>query len=238
MFNSKRLLAFIGARADSRGFKNKNISMLAGKPLISWTIKASCESEYIDRTVVSTDGETIAQIAENSGADVPFLRPADLANDHSLIEDAVIHCVDWIERNEKDYYDYIVRLQPTSPLRNSNHIDQSLRYYFNNKKTEDDTLVSVMNVPRKLGWLMQENNSGYITFCMDVSQAQFNRQELPDYFLPNGAIYIAPVGVAKKKGFYTSNTLPFIMDDNVSIDIDSDKDLERATEVFFQQETT
>ena len=96
----------------------------------------------------------------------------------------------------------------------------------------------VMNTPRKLGWLMQESNFGYIDFYMEVLSTQFNRQEFPDYFLSNGAVNIAPVSVAKKKGSCASNTLPFIMGDDVSVCIDSEKDMEKAIEVFLPQGAT
>jgi len=232
MFKSKKILALIPARAGSKGIKNKNIVDFAGKPLIYWTIQASCHSQYIDHTVVSTDGEEIAMIAQEAGADVPFLRPAEFADDKATLEAPLHHCIDWFERQNSMIYDYLILLQPTSPLRTSRHIDEAIQFYFENKKTNDDTLVSVTLAPRKVGWLMQKKDSVYIDFCFDISNVKRLRQEMSDYYLPNGAIYFGPIGILKKQGFYTPQVLPFLMKDTVSIDIDSPKDLEEALKIF------
>ena len=231
MYESKKILAIIAARAGSKGLKNKNIVDLAGKPLIGWTIEAALRSRFIDRTIVSTDGAAIARISKEAGADVPFLRPVELAKDDSSMEKVVQHCIHWCEFKEKNFYDYIVRLPPTAPLRTAEHVDEAIDYYFRHKKTEQDTLVSVTPVPSKYGWLMRKED-GYINFCFDISKDKLFRKNLPQYYLPNGAIYMAPIDVARRSSFYSSVTLPFIMNKEVSVDIDSKKDLENALEVL------
>lgn len=232
MFNSKTILSFIGARAGSKGFKNKNIADLGGKPLIHWTVEASIASHYVDRTIVSTDGKHIAQAAKKAGADVPFLRPAELAEDTSLLDEAMQHCVQWLSKNENSSYDYILLLQPTSPLRTAAHIDQAIEHYFKNKKTDQDLLMSITRAPKKVGWLMEEKESGYIGFCFNSLKRSSRRQALPDYYLPNGVIYFAPTEVMEHLSKNTSHILPFLMDDAVSIDIDSKEDLREAAGIL------
>lgn len=232
MHQKKKILAFIGARAGSKGLKDKNILNFAGKPLIQWTIDSSLRSKYIDRTLVSTDGEKIAAIARKAGADVPFLRPAPLATDKALIEDALRHALTWLKKNERVRYDLIVLLQPTSPLRTVNHIDAAIEYYFHNRKSPSDTLVSVVKAPAKAGWLMKEFPKGYIDFCFDVKGQKQRRQNIPSYYFPNGLVYLAPASVIGKGSFYSSRTLPFLMEESVSVDIDSREDFNRALRMF------
>ena len=232
MYESKKILAIIAARAGSKGLKNKNIIDLAGKPLIGWTIEAALRSRFIDRTIVSTDGPEIARIAKEAGADVPFLRPAEIAKEDSSMEEVVQHCITWCETQEKNSYDYIIRLPPTAPLRTTEHIDEAIIYYFRHRKTDQDTLVSVTEISSKYGWIMCKKEDGYINFCFEISKDKLFRKNLPQYYLPNGAIYMAPADVARRSSFYTTYTLPFVMDKEVSVDIDSKNDLENALEVL------
>ena len=234
MYQSKKILSFIGARGGSKGLRNKNIMNLVGKPLIAWTIEASVRSRYIDRTIVSTDSPEIARMAKTSGADVPFLRPAELATDTAAIILAMQHCLQWLEKNEGQSYDYILRLQPTSPLRTVEHVDEAIRHYFQNKKSDKDTLVSVMKAPDKVGWLMEKKNS-YVDFHFKLSAGQkMNRQSLPRYYLPTGAIYVGPVAVIKKSktDFYTGHVLPFEMDGEISMDIDTVEDFAEVAKIM------
>ncbi len=232
MFKSKTILSFIGARAGSKGLKNKNIVNFAGKPLIHWTIQASLKSKYIDRTIVSTDGDKIARISKVSGAEVPFLRPKSIAQDKSSIYDAIRHALKWIKENEKLSYDYLLCLQPTSPLRDSKLIDRAIEYYFKNRRTDSDTLVSGVRVLSKYGWLMNGDQKGYFHFCLNSVAKKPRRQDMPDYYLPNGAFYLAPVKVIRSKSFHTSRTMLFLLDPETSVDIDTREDLDQALRIF------
>lgn len=238
MFDSKTILSFIGARAGSKGLKNKNILDLSGKPLIAWTIEASLGSKYVDRTLVSTDGKQIAQVARDYGADVPFLRPAQLATDESLLDEAMQHGVQWLKREEERSYEYILLLQPTSPLRTAQHIDAAIQHYFWNKKSNQDILISIISAPKKVGWLMYKKDSSYIDFCFDKKKRKSRRQELPDYYFPNGAIYFGPTEIMMHLSKNTSRILPFMMDEEASIDIDSPEDLGRAEHVLNNSKQT
>ncbi len=232
MYRKNKILAFIGARQGSKGLKNKNILQFGGKPLICWTIEASLNSKYIDNTLVSTDGEKIAQISKAAGANVPFLRPANLATDKALIQEALRHAIKWLKEKNGQTYDYIILLQPTSPLRTTQHIDGAIAYYFRHCRSSNDTLVSVTKAPVKTGWLLEKNSKGYIDFCFDIKGQKIRRQNIPRYYLPNGLIYMAPIKRIYKGSFYSSCTLPFVMDEEVSIDIDSMEDFEVALKRF------
>jgi len=232
MFESKKILAFVGARAGSKGLKNKNIIDLAGKPLIAWTIEAALESKYIDRTIVSTDGESIAKVARDFGADAPFLRPPEFSTDESLLDEAMRHCVQWLKENENATYDYIVLLQPTSPLRTAEHIDEALEYFFDHQKTEKDMLISVTPASAKVGWVMQEKEDGYIKFCLGGDKPKRRRQELPQYYFSNGFIYIAATEIMERISDNVAHMIPFVTNEEISTDIDSKEDLEKAEEIL------
>lgn len=228
MYADSSLLGLIPARGGSKGLLNKNILECAGKPLIEWTISAALGVSQIDDILVSTDAEDIATVARRAGASVPFLRPNDLAGDESSMLDVVRHTWESHLDANGERFDYVVLLQPTSPLRTSAHIHDAIESYFNNRKSDEDTLASVYQVSSKYGWLMQTlGDSGYIRFCLDVRSHNPQRQKMNPYFLPNGAIFVVK-GSALADGLYRDNTLPFIMAASDSIDIDTYDDFKDA----------
>jgi N-acylneuraminate cytidylyltransferase/CMP-N,N'-diacetyllegionaminic acid synthase len=228
MYNGKKILSFIGARSGSKGLKNKNIIDFAGKPLINWTIDASLNSKYIDHTIVSTDSKAIAGVARDAGANVPFLRPSEISGDDSPLLDAISHSLGWIRENTEYLFDFIILLQPTSPLRTAEYIDQAIEYYFDKKGSETDTLVSVTQMSDKYGWIVRATENGYIDYCFGLNRLNEDRQCLGKYYLPNGAIYIGNVQAVLRDGFYTDRTLYFIMSAEDSVDIDTQEDLEKG----------
>ena len=133
MLNKKRILSIILARENSKGLPGKNIKNLNGKPLLAWPILASIESKYVDTTILSTDSKDYAEIGKSYGASIPFIRPRDLADDISPSSDALIHAIDFL-RTMNDIYDYVVLLEPTSPLTQSSDIDQALEGVFGKAK--------------------------------------------------------------------------------------------------------
>lgn len=230
------MLALIPARSGSKGLPNKNLLDCAGKPLIEWTISAALGAGAIDDVLVSTDANDIAAVSRRAGASVPFLRPADLAGDESSMLDVIRHAWETHVAADGGRFDYIVLLQPTSPLRTSAHIDEAVEFYFKNRRSDDDTLASVFSVSQKYGWLMQATNDGvYIHFCMDVRTGNPQRQKLRPYYLPNGAIFIVRGG-GFAVGLYRDNTLPFVMDVADSVDIDTFDDF-REAEALLRQRT-
>lgn len=236
MYSDVSLLAFIPARGGSKGLPNKNILECAGKPLIEWTISAAKAVSFIDDVMVSTDSEEIAAVSRRAGASVPFLRPGEFASDDASLLDAMKHAWGKHVTAKGGPYDYIVVLQPTSPLRTAAHILEAIKYYFSNRQSNDDTLASVYQVSPKFGWLMQcPAESQYIRFCLDVRSQNPQRQELKPYYLPNGAIFIARGG-ALNGGVYLNNTLPFVMAAGDSIDIDTRDDFANAEIVLRERQ--
>lgn len=157
MFKLKKILAIIPARAGSKGIKDKNIIDLNGKPLIAYSIEAGLKSKYIDKVVVTTDGEEIAREAIKYGAEVPFLRPEYLSSDNAKTIDAVIHCIEEMEKlGEK--YDYVVLLQPTQPLRQSWHIDEAIELIL---EKNEEALVSVSKVKDNPILIRSIDSNGY-----------------------------------------------------------------------------
>ncbi|HIP93107.1 MAG TPA: acylneuraminate cytidylyltransferase family protein [Desulfurobacteriaceae bacterium] len=221
MLNNKKILALIPARGGSKRLPKKNIKPLLGKPLIAWTIEQALDSKYIDEVIVSTDDLEIAKVSRSYGAKVPFIRPKELAQDNTSTIDVILHTIKFFEENGK-FYDIIILLQPTSPLREIEDINRALELFFSNKSAL--SLVSVKENEHPPFWSMKLEDD----FLKPLFKKEFlfkRKQELPKTFLPNGAIYIAEVETLKKyKTFFTPKTIAYIMSHEKSIDIDTDFD--------------
>ena len=181
MFEKKSVIAVVCARAGSKGLPGKNTRLFAGRPLIEWTIKAGLLSHYVDKVIVSTDSQQIADIAKQAGAEVPFLRPTTLAADDTPLSEVLVHCASWLQ-DSVHAVDYILLLQPTSPLRVAKDIDLAIDYYFDVRKTNEDTLISVKRCSSKMGWLMQANDNGYIEHCFPQNRSTKQRQAFSEYY--------------------------------------------------------
>ncbi len=228
MYEGQTLLAVIPARAGSKGLPNKNILHCAGRPLIDWTIAAGLESKFIDQVIVSSDSKNILDTAARFKECLPLARPCELAVDEADMVDVLDHAWQNCLNSAGEHFDYIVLLQPTSPLRTSLHIDEAIKFYFERSHSETDTLASVYLADKKNGWLMHlDNANGYIKFCFDVVSSNPQRQQLNSYYFPNGAIFILKACTVKK-GLYRANTIPFMMANNESIDIDNLEDFKAA----------
>ena len=223
MKNGKSVLAIIPARGGSKGIPKKNIINLAGKPLIAWSIEAAKNSKFIDNVIVSTEDDEISDIAKQYGAYVPFKRPSDLAQDSSKSIDAIIHAIEWL-KNKNDRYNIIVLLQPTSPLRKSEDIDDALDLLILKKA---DSIVSVCKTDHSPLWSNQLPEDGRMNNFLDNNIMNKSRQELPEYYRLNGAVFVAYIDyLEKNKSFFGENTFAYIMPQDRSIDIDSRIDLE------------
>jgi CMP-N,N'-diacetyllegionaminic acid synthase len=213
MHNNKTFLAIIPARGGSKRLPRKNILDLAGKPLISWSINAGLRSQYIDRVVVTSDSAEILEISEKIGADV-LQRPRDLASDVSTTFDAIKHSIDNLNR-----YDYIVLLQPTSPLRNENHIDEAIELL---GEKNADAVISVCKTGHSplLSNTLPDNGSmeGFVQENLKNKRSQ----DLEEFFIINGAIYICETNLLlKEKSFLLrSNIFSYRMKRDDSVDID------------------
>lgn len=215
------ILAIIPARGGSKGVKMKNLKMLNNTPLIAHTILASKNSEFINRTVVSTDNIEIANISKKFGAEIPCLRPEKLAQDNSLTIDSVFHMLNYLKKKENYNPKYVLLLQCTSPLRNEVHIDEAIKKLLS---SNFDGIISICEAEVNPYWtniLKQERLQYFIEEGKNIKR----RQDLPPIYRYNGAIFLAKTEVLKKeKTFEVENLTGYIMDRESSIDIDSEFD--------------
>jgi CMP-N,N'-diacetyllegionaminic acid synthase len=227
------VLAIIPARGGSKGIPRKNIALLKGKPLISYTVRAAIDAERVDRVVVSTDDEEIRSVAAQWGAEVPFLRPAELATDDASSVDVVQHCLDTLKNDFRYVPDVIVLLQPTSPLRNERHIDEAIELF--TADPDCDACVSVMEVPHNFSpFSVMVKNGKYARPYLEWDQSRNSRQMKPTFLARNGAaIYITSESFFRMhRKLYGQHTVPYYMDRITSIDIDESLDLKIAA-LFF-----
>ena len=208
------LLAIIPARGGSKGIPRKNIKMLAGKPLIGWTIDVAKQVKNIDRVVVSTEDAEIASIASQLGADVPFLRPINLSDDATPSIAPVLYTLEQLVD-----YEWVMLLQPTSPLRSVTDIENLLALC---KKHEAPAAVSVCEVSQHPSWMYQRSRAGYLQPLVSEHLRIDNRQSLPPVYVLNGSIYLARTEwLRKQQKFVSSDTLGYVMPPERSADIDT-----------------
>ena len=220
MIEKNKIVALIPARGGSKGIKNKNILDLCGKPLISYTIQAALESKYIDKVIVSTDSQEIADVAIKYGAEVPFLRPGELASDTSKTIDAVMHAVGELEKR-KEQYDILILLQATQPLRTADDIDSAIELFIKNK---GQSLVSVSPVEDNPILIRTIDNLGRMNSILPM-KSTCRRQDMPLYYRVNGCIYINLISELDLNTSFNDNKIPYIMPKERSVDIDEIKDL-------------
>lgn len=208
-----KILYVIPARGGSKGIPHKNIKLLNGKPLICYSIDVARQLTNDENICVSTDDNDIIEVVENYGLKVPFKRPDHLATDTAKTDDVLLHAVNFYE-TKGIYYDVLILLQPTSPLRKVLHVKEALNLYNDNL----DMVISVKE-SHSASVLCTENENGFLEFCFNKSSAR--RQEIPSYYEYNGAIYIINVDKLKKLGL-SGFTLKkkYIMDEFSSVDID------------------
>lgn len=226
MYKNKRIIAIIPARGGSKGLPNKNILEIAGKPLITWTVEAALQSKLVDKVFVSTDSKMIAEVAERSGISVPFLRPKEFAQDSSPTYEAVLDVLQSFEK-KGTFFDYVLVLEPTSPLRKKTDIDDSIRLLVDNDKF--DTLVSVGEVQTENPVIVKKiSESGFVLPYINDQEKFHQRQQFPKAYFPYGVSYISKVDYYKtEKTFYSDNTtLPFYIDRWQNYEIDDAIDFE------------
>ncbi len=197
MYKCRKIIAVIPARGGSKGLPGKNIRPLAGKPLIGWTIEQALKSRLIDRVLVSTDDVTIAKKAKGFGADIPFMRPAWLAKDSSKIIDTLIYTLDQMEKRGESF-DYLALLEPTSPLRRKNDIDDALRKLISNTHYAD-SIISVGEIALEHPvYAKKINPGGRISNYFKTGLSHALRQDVPPAFFPYGVIYASKVTAIRK----------------------------------------
>jgi len=222
MYKDKTYLAIIPARGGSKRLPNKNILDLAGKPLISYTIEAAKKSKYIDEIIVSSDSDEILEIVKEYNIKT-IKRPDYLASDTAKTIDVIKHVIEIMNKK----YDYIVLLQPTSPLRNEKHIDEAIELL--NVK-EADAIVSVCEMEHSPLWSNTLPSSLSMEGFIREEIKNKRSQELEKYYRINGAIYICKTDELLKQNtlFLDKNIFAYIMDRKSSIDIDDEIDFKLA----------
>lgn len=223
MIEGKTILAVIPARGGSKRLPRKNCLLLHGKPLIVYSIEAAKESAYIDEVVVSTDDGEIASVSRQAGASVPFLRPAELSTDESSSVDVVAHALKYYQEQERKFFDYVVLLQPTSPLRTATHIDQAFELL---KEKKADAIVSVCETEHNPLWANQLTEDYSMNQFIPVEVKNRRSQDLPKYYRLNGAIYICNSQrfFQERTFLLTSGVYAYVMETLNSIDIDTKLD--------------
>lgn len=219
MINTKSVIAVIPARKGSKGLPGKNIKNLCSKPLIQWSIESALESKLLDRIVLTTDCEDIAELGNRLGAMVPFLRPSELATDTATSVDVVLHTLDFMEREHGEFFDYVVLLEPTSPLRKKNDIDQMI-LKLNSSRDNYDGIVSVGEVKENPTILKSIDGDNLLPY--DVEKAsQGRRQDNSPVYFPYGVAYIVDVSIFKReKSFYPNRLTYYLIDHLQRFEID------------------
>jgi CMP-N-acetylneuraminic acid synthetase len=216
LIDGKRVLAVIPARGGSKGVPRKNVRELAGKPLVCWTIDAARYSKYIDRLIISSDDEEIIGVAKAAGCDVPFTRPAELATDTASGVDVLCHAIEHAGAE----YEYVVLLQPTSPLRQTSDIDDAIKMCAERSLA---SVVSVVEASKSPFWMFQMEDDGALSPF--VENTSTNRQELPKVYALNGAIYVLSIApFLKNRKILNENMVGYVMPAERSFDIDSEMD--------------
>lgn len=222
MQRDNTVLTLIPARGGSKGIPGKNIKKLVGKPLIAHTIEAALKCHYSGDVLVSTDSEEIAATARKFGAWVPFLRPEELASDTAKTIDAVLYTIHRLAKEGKEY-DYVVLLQPTSPLRRSEDIEGALELALGTGKD----VVAISEVVDSPILMRTCDDQGRLT-PMFSGNSTVRRQDMPRYYRVNGSIYVNRVSSLTEDTSFNDNPIGYIMPREYSVDIDEYADFAMA----------
>jgi len=221
MYKSKTFLSIIPARGGSKRLLRKNILNLCGKPLIAWSIEAGLKSNYIDKVIATSDDDEILDISKKYEAQL-IKRPSEFASDTATTFDAIKHTIDNLEK-----YDYIVLLQPTSPLRDEKHIDETIKLLETKKA---DAVVSICEMDHSPLWSNTLPQDGSIKNFLKDDVLNKRSQDLEKYYRLNSAMYICETNkLLENKGFFLKdNIFAYTMDRKSSIDIDEEIDFKMA----------
>lgn len=234
MFSERKIIAIIPARSGSKGLKDKNIRLLAGRPLIAHSIQAALNSGLFDTVHVSTDAKEYAEIAKTYGADVPFLRDVLNSGDTASSWDVVREVLNKYGKIDK-YFDYCMLLQPTSPLRTAEDIVSAYELF---KSKNASSVVSVTEVEHPVQWCFTMDNDLSMKNFAASPYKDTRRQDLKKHYRENGAIYIVGTENILKPDFefYNEGCYAYLMDCDRSVDIDTLRDFTVAEALMTQAE--
>jgi CMP-N,N'-diacetyllegionaminic acid synthase len=222
MIGGRRILCIVPARAGSKGLPDKNVRLLDGKPLLTWPITAALGSQHVDRVIVSTDSQDYADIALAAGADVPFLRPVELASDLSPSIDFILHAIDELEQSD-DSYDWLLLLEPTSPLTETSDVDAAIAM-LSAAEGQADAVVGIT--------AMESQHPAYSVTCdakgriAPLQGQRFadmpRRQDLAPVFNLDGSLYLSTIAALRReRGFCHDRTLGYVTSQEKSMEVDS-----------------
>jgi CMP-N-acetylneuraminic acid synthetase len=228
------VLGIIPARGGSKGIPDKNLRLLAGKPLLTYTVNSAKASGVIDKLILSTDSERIADLGRRLGLEVPFIRPASLAADETPMLPVILHAVDVLSQNGW-VPEIIVLLQPTSPLRSPDHIRKAVDLL---KGGNCDSVISVLEIPHlfapQKALFVQD---GYLRFWSSVGKPITRRQQLETTYAREGTVYACLREVLiQKSSLYGDECLPLLLSSDESLNIDSMADWQKAEEILYAKE--
>jgi len=223
MYKNKKILALIPARGSSKGLPGKNIKSILERPLIAWTIEQAKNSKYIDKIIVSTEDKEIAEISKEYGAEVPFIRPEELARDNSPISETILHTIDFFEK-QKETYEILLLLECTSPMRYEKDIDNVINQLIDNKSA--NSVVGTIEATNEHPLWSFKLINGYLTkFIPESSKIQnLSRQLLEKAYLPYSIYATRWDNYKKYETFYQPNTLPYLFKREQKVDIDDEVD--------------
>ena len=223
MYKEKKILAIIPARGGSKGLPRKNIRNLLGVPLLAWTIKQAMDCNYIDRVYVSTDSEEIAQVGREFGAQIPELRPKELAEDSSSTADLVNYIIDKLEK-QGEAFDYIVLLEPTSPMRKKDDIGTALKLAIDHAEADGVVSVGAVHMENPVA-VKKVLESGYITSYVKNPIKITQRQQMQEVYFPYGVAYVIKKDIfVEKQSFYTDKIIPYYIERWQNYEIDDKLD--------------
>jgi CMP-N,N'-diacetyllegionaminic acid synthase len=218
-----RVLALIPARGGSKGLPGKNLRLLAGKPLLVWTVEQSLATPEVARVVVSTDDPDVAAVARDSGVDVPFLRPREISGDGAPTSAAVIHALDFLSAQGEEF-DAVLLLEPTSPLRAAGDLSGAIRV-LSEAWDRADSVVSVGAIHTESPFVAKTISAdGFVVPLLPPSGVT-RRQDLPTAYFPYGVAYLTKVSAFRTvPTFYQRATLPFLIERWQNFEIDDAAD--------------
>jgi CMP-N,N'-diacetyllegionaminic acid synthase len=234
------ILAIIPARGGSKGLPNKNILPLLGHPLIAYSVKAAKDSAYINRVIVSTDSEKIAEVAKAYGAEIPFMRPDEYAQDLSTDLEVFQHALNWLKENEGYVPDYIVQLRPTSPVRQAQIIDRCIERMLRNPQADSLRIVTPSPItPYKMWALVDEEQPMHPLLTVDGVKEPYNepRQRLPKTYWQIGTLdVIRPRIITEDYSMSGNVIMPHVVENLFAVDIDDLSGFQKAEEVISQND--
>lgn len=218
-----KVLGLIPARGGSKGVPRKNVRELCGKPLLAYTTEPALASKRLSKVILSTDDSEIAEIGRSLGVEVPFLRPAELAEDSTPTFPVVVHAIEQLEAMG-EFYDAICLLQPTNPLRTTRDIDACIELL---ESTEADSVVSVLRVPHQFNpkWVYWQNENGELALSTGEPTPIARRQDLPPAYYRDGSVYLTRRKVLAEYGnLYGRKVHGFELDSRSCLNIDTNDD--------------